>query len=68
MPVSRRFLGLVVVAVALAAFGWWGTGTAGGRRRFDEMAGIVPMLSLWAGGTLGVVAVVWLAVSALRNR
>lgn len=48
---------LTVIAAGLLAFGWWGVYTAAGQRRFDEMAGMIPMFALWAG-------VLLLAVSA----
>ena len=51
---------LLVVSLACIAFGYWGLETAGGRRAFDEMAGIIPV----GVGALGVVlftiaAIVW---------
>lgn len=37
---------LAALGLALVLFAWWGIETAAGRRRFDEMAGIIPF---WAG-------------------
>lgn len=42
-------IALVVVGLASAAFGWWGTYTLDGRHAYDEMAGIVPFFALWGG-------------------
>ena len=49
-----RRLGILLIAVAVLAlgFGGWGTYTVAGRRAFDEMAGILPRLSLGLGGVL----------------
>ncbi|MDB5411758.1 MAG: hypothetical protein JWR10_93 [Rubritepida sp.] len=51
------------LAVILAAFAYWGTSTVGGRKAYDEMAGMIP----WGAGLLSVVLAVcaiitwWLA-------
>ena len=45
---------LLILAVACLAFAYWGLATPGGRRAFDEMAGIVPA----AAGCVGVVFLV----------
>ena len=53
---------LAGLGLALAGFGWWGVNTRGGRRMFDEMAGMIPMASLGAGVLLvlaGVVLALW---------
>lgn len=57
---SRWSLTLLVAGACLVAFGWWGVETVAGRRRFDEMAGMIPM----AAGALGVLVallLVWRA-------
>ena len=38
-------LALLLLALGLAGFGAWGTGTAAGRAAYDEMAGVVPLLA-----------------------
>ncbi|KGF70104.1 hypothetical protein LL06_07150 [Hoeflea sp. BAL378] len=38
-------IGLALTGLAGLAFGWWGLETVAGRRRFDEMAGIIPLLA-----------------------
>lgn len=35
---------LALLAVGGMVFGWWGLETVSGRRQFDEMAGIIPLL------------------------
>lgn len=55
---------LLVLGLALAAFGWWGLETVSGRRRFDEMAGMIPM----GAGAVGVVLVVLALVLRWRTR
>ncbi|WP_420409432.1 hypothetical protein [Hoeflea sp.] len=49
---------LAVAAVAGMLFGWWGLETVSGRRRFDEMAGMIPLF-------VGYGSVVLLLVAAL---
>jgi len=63
---SRVALVLLAVGACSAVFGWWGVYTVEGRRRFDEMAGMIPMAALHAGWVLAAAALVWLAVSAQR--
>lgn len=36
---------LALVSVAGMIFGWWGMETVAGRRQFDEMAGIIPLVT-----------------------
>jgi uncharacterized membrane protein YidH (DUF202 family) len=62
--VTRTSLWLLVAGVALAAFGWWGVETTGGRRRFDEMAGMIPM----GAGAIGVLLVLVALVLRWRAR
>ncbi|MEO8027514.1 MAG: hypothetical protein ABI823_13625 [Bryobacteraceae bacterium] len=41
----RIAIGLLIAAVPLAVFWYWGVYTDEGRRQFDEMSGILPLLS-----------------------
>ena len=53
----------VLLGLAAIGFGYWGIFTAGGRRSFDEMAGIIPFVSLVAGiaaAVLGLLVVAYL--------
>ncbi|MBL8675573.1 MAG: hypothetical protein JNL07_11840 [Rhodospirillales bacterium] len=50
-------IALVAVALALAAFCWWGLFTAAGQRAYDEMAGMIPYFA-------GIGAVVALLIAA----
>lgn len=34
---------LGAAGVTLLAFSWWGLNTGGGRKSFDEMAGMIPL-------------------------
>ena len=65
---SRLPYFLLIFAATLAVFGWWGTRTPEGRRRFDEMAGIIPAAAWYASWALALVAIVWLTIAALRAR
>lgn len=38
-------MGLALVSLAGMVFGWWGLETVSGRRHFDEMAGIIPLVT-----------------------
>jgi hypothetical protein len=53
---------LCVVGFLAVAFGYWGINTVAGRRRFDEMAGMIP-LAIGVGGAFAVVVgLVWFLV------
>ena len=49
-----KTVGIVMIgcALLLGAFAWWGIYTDSGRRRFDEMAGMIPF---FAGILAGIV-------------
>lgn len=58
-----RYLPLFLLTAAFAclAFAYWGLETPGGRRAYDEMAGIVPMATGLAGAVFVVAAAaLWL--------
>lgn len=57
----------VCAAIGLA-FGAWGRFTAAGRLRFDEMAGILPLMSWYAGIALAVLAAICRALHFRRLR
>lgn len=45
-PVTKLLaIGLALVSLAGMFFGWWGLETVSGRRHFDEMAGIIPLVT-----------------------
>lgn len=48
---------ILVISVSLGVFGYWGINTAAGRRRFDEMAGMIPYFALIAAGVLLLIGV-----------
>lgn len=43
------FKPFLIAGFLLIVFGWWGSNTAPGRHRFDEMDGIIPIVALIAG-------------------
>ncbi|HLL89563.1 MAG TPA: hypothetical protein VK324_09685 [Tepidisphaeraceae bacterium] len=49
---------LTLLAVPLGVFGWWGTSTAAGRAKYDEMDGLYPLRA----GVLAIGLVVAAAV------
>ena len=55
-----KITALTVTAAAVLAlsFGAWGQYTQAGRMRFDEMAGILPLLSWYAGLALSLLALI----------
>lgn len=55
---------LFLVAIAAAAFAFWGLITTSGRTRYDEMAGMIPMAA--AVFSLGACAMG--AIAVLRNK
>jgi hypothetical protein len=56
--VSRLPAVLAGAGILLAGFGWWGVNTRGGRRMFDEMAGMIPAASFGLGVLLIVAGIV----------
>lgn len=67
-PLPAIFPILGYLGVGLLGLGLWGTGTAVGRRMFDEMAGIIPLVALWAGTGMILAFVAGRAVHAMRSR
>lgn len=65
MPLACRAVALL--GGLLLVFGLWGTRSAAGRRQFDEMAGILPVLALALGAVLLLIASITYAY-ALRRR
>ena len=60
MDKASKFL--LLIAVALVSFGWWGLATDGGMRTFDEMAGLIPFFAGIAGAFCGIGgAILWFA-------
>jgi hypothetical protein len=61
---------IITAAAALAlAFGAWGRLTLAGRRQFDEMAGILPLFSYYAGFALAAAAaVLWILLIRRKRR
>lgn len=57
---TMKTFALVLAWVSLAGmiFGWWGLETVSGRRTFDEMAGIIPLVTGVASFVLLLVAAV----------
>ena len=49
---------LALASLAGLVFSWWGLETVAGRRQFDDMAGIIPLVSGIASLVLLVVAAV----------
>lgn len=58
---------LGLLAIGLCVFSWWGLMTTAGRQRFDEMAGMIPLLSVGAGIIAGLFAILLFVVSTGRN-
>jgi hypothetical protein len=53
---------LCVLGILAMIYGYWGLSTVAGRRRYDEMAGIIPF-SIGAVGALAILGgVIWLVV------
>ncbi len=55
-----KLFAIVLAWLSLAGmiFGWWGLETVSGRRTFDEMAGIIPLVTGVASFILLLVAAV----------
>jgi hypothetical protein len=58
----------LVCALGLGIFSWWGTRTEAGRRKFDEMAGIIPEFAGVAAVLIGAIGVVLFVLILLRAR
>jgi hypothetical protein len=56
-----------VAALPLYVFGYWGCSTKAGRRRFDEMAGIIPSAARALGILFALVACILWLIYALNH-
>lgn len=65
LPLSLA-AGFALVALAAFIFGCWGLFTDAGMHRFDEMDGMIPVVSLLGSSVPAVVAVVLTTVAARR--
>lgn len=63
MRMRHLAIALALLAVGLLLFGWWGLCTTPGRRRFDEMAGMIPFFAGSFGALLltGALGIWWLS-------
>ena len=52
-------IALFVVGAGLIVYGWWGIFTTSGRKKYDEMAGLIPFYL----GIAGIVLVVTTGVA-----
>ena len=61
---------LLISAIALGAFAWWGQYTVAGRARYDEMDGLYPFGARLLAGCLVLVAfgLLWFASRQRRRR
>ena len=59
---------LLILALPLAAFGWWGTQTQAGHSAYDEMAGIVPFAAEALSALLLIVSAICAWVARRRAR
>jgi len=50
----RLGIAFLMISLAPCAFGLWGVLTDSGRRRFDEMAGIIPLAALVLGSLMAL--------------
>ena len=57
---------LSVLGIAALCFGAWGRFTESGRSNYDEMAGMIPFFSYYAGIILLLVATVFWLIIAYR--
>jgi hypothetical protein len=64
---SLIVLVLVLAGSTLLAFGSWGVFTAQGRSQYDEMAGIIPVGALAAGGLLLISAALFAILKRHRR-
>jgi len=58
---------LTVIGVAALAFGAWGRFSKPGQARFDEMAGMIPLVSFYLGAFLLLVSVVLWGLAFARK-
>jgi hypothetical protein len=62
-------IGVGVATVWLLAFGYWGLYTEGGRSEYRELAGIGPMMALFAGmGGLWLLGTIWSGTMVYRKQ
>ena len=58
---------LVLIALALGGFAYWGISTDSGRRRYDEMAGMIPFFAGIAGGGILLIGIALLLLPLFRR-
>lgn len=56
-----------VLGIAGIIFGYWGVYTEAGNRKYDEMAGIIPMVALWLGGAFVIIALSCLCYTYFKS-
>ena len=59
---------LSLVAAGFGAFGYWGVYTPSGRKRYDEMAGIIPETALLVSFLLFLIILIIIIVFFSRKR
>ncbi len=57
---------LLFIGMPLSIFGYWGSQTVAGRKKYDEMDGIIPIFSLYLGVVLVIIGLIvglwWLSL------
>lgn len=61
---------LLLSAIGLGGFAWWGMSTAAGRARYDEMDGLYPFGAGVLAGFCVILALIlaWIAARRARRR
>jgi hypothetical protein len=59
---------LLLAAVPMIAFGYWGVYTYAGRQKYDEMAGILPSAALDLGIFLLLIVLIITLVDLIKKR
>lgn len=57
---------LIFIALIAITFGYWGLETVSGRKEFDEMDGIIPLVTGFGGVALLVASLILLIIQRRR--
>ncbi len=58
---------VLLLAIVLFTFGYWGYFTQSGQSAFDEMNGMIPFFALIGSGVLGLIVVILIIIGRIKK-